>query len=288
MPPVPTGPVLTGPGPGGGGAARPGPAQGDPGQVGAAAHLGDPPGPGLARVGVVQRVHVGQQDERPGPDHVRDQRGQPVVVAEPDLVRGHRVVLVDDRQDPEFEQPAQGALGVPVVRTAHQVIGAQQYLAGADAVPGERGGVPGDQQALSHARGGLLGGQVTGPARQPQRGQPGRDGSRGDQHDLGAAPGPGRERVGQGRDPVLVDPAPRGGQRRGAHLDHHRAGVRDPRPQRRLRGLLCLQGLFSRWLAVPPRNPVTHPGPVIHLSHTDHIHPSTTAVIMGLLGLYPQ
>ena len=187
---------------------------------------------------------------------MRDQRGQPVVVAEPDLVRGHRVVLVDDGQDPEFEQPAQGALGVAVVRAAHQVIGAQQHLAGADPVPGERGGVPGDQQALSHARGGLLGGQVTGPARQPQRGQPGRDGPRRDQDDLAAAAGPGGERVGQGRDPVLVDPAPRGGQRRRAHLDHERAGGRDPRPLRP-----APPALASPAATGPPRDRADFPQP---------------------------
>ena len=38
-----------------------------------------------------------------------DQRGQPVVVAEPDLVGGDGVVLVDDGDDAEVEQPGQRA-----------------------------------------------------------------------------------------------------------------------------------------------------------------------------------
>ncbi len=78
-------------------------AEDDTVQLRAALHPADPPGTGMARVEVVEPVHIGQQDERPGPDHVRDQRGQPVVVAEPDLVGGHRVVLVHHRQDAQFE-----------------------------------------------------------------------------------------------------------------------------------------------------------------------------------------
>ena len=57
----------------------------------------DPPGAGAARRPVVERVDVGQQHERVGVHQVRDQGGQAVVVAEPDLVGGHGVVLVDDR-----------------------------------------------------------------------------------------------------------------------------------------------------------------------------------------------
>src|SRR6201996_8347814 len=112
-------------------------------QIGRAAHLGDPAGPGLTRVAVVQTVDVGEQDQRAGPGDVRDQRGQPVVVAEPDLVGGHRVVLVDDRQHVQLQQPVQGPLRVPVVGPPHQVVGGQQHLADADVVAGGGGRGPG-------------------------------------------------------------------------------------------------------------------------------------------------
>ena len=69
---------------------------------------------------------------------VGDQRGQPVVVAEPDLVGGDRVVLVDDRDDAERRAAGQGALGVAVVRAADDVVGGEQHLADGEAVPGER------------------------------------------------------------------------------------------------------------------------------------------------------
>ena len=60
-----------------------------------------------AGVAVVDAVDVGQKHQHVGLGDVRDQRGQPVVVAEPDLLGGHGVVLVDDRQRAEREQPLQ-------------------------------------------------------------------------------------------------------------------------------------------------------------------------------------
>ena len=175
------------------------------------------------------------------PGHVRHQGGQPVVVAEPDLVGGHRVVLVDHRQHAQLEQPVQGALRVAVVGPAHQVVGGQQDLAGADAVPGEGGGVPGDEQALADAGRGLLGGQVAGAAREPQRDQAGRDRARGDQDDLrGRGPAAARaafgEGLSQGGDCLVVDLAVRRGQGRGTDLDHDAGRCGDVRPHRNSRG----------------------------------------------------
>ena len=91
MPPVPT-PLAGAP-------------DADAGQVGGAAHLGDQRRPARRGGAVVQPVDVGQQHQRVGVHEVRDQRREPVVVAEPDLVGGDGVVLVDDRHDAELEQP---------------------------------------------------------------------------------------------------------------------------------------------------------------------------------------
>jgi hypothetical protein len=43
---------------------------------------------------------------------MRHERRQIVVVAEPDLVHGDRVVFIDDRNHPEFEQGRQRVPGV--------------------------------------------------------------------------------------------------------------------------------------------------------------------------------
>src|SRR5690606_39642159 len=54
-------------------------------------------GAGAGGVAVVDAVHVGQQHQQVGADQVGDEGGEPVVVAEADLVGGDGVVLVDDR-----------------------------------------------------------------------------------------------------------------------------------------------------------------------------------------------
>ena len=45
---------------------------------------------------------VGQKDEQVRPEEMRDQRRQAVVVPETQLVVGHGVVLVHDRDDAEL------------------------------------------------------------------------------------------------------------------------------------------------------------------------------------------
>ena len=59
-----------------------------------------------ARIGGVQAVDVGQQDQLVGGDQHRDLRREEVVVAEGDLIGRGRVVLVDHRQHPPLEQRA--------------------------------------------------------------------------------------------------------------------------------------------------------------------------------------
>ena len=109
---------------------------------------------------VVEAVDVGEQHEQVGVHEVRDERGEPVVVAEADLVGGHRVVLVDDRDDAELEQPVERALGVAVVRATDDVLGREQHLPDRAAVTREGARVVREQHALADARGRLLRGEV--------------------------------------------------------------------------------------------------------------------------------
>src|SRR5690606_9138778 len=51
--------------------------------------LGDAAGTRPGRVAVVQRVHVRQQHQQVGADEVGDESGEPVVVAEADLLGDH-------------------------------------------------------------------------------------------------------------------------------------------------------------------------------------------------------
>ena len=110
--------------------------------------------------------------QRVGADQVRHKGGEPVVVAEADLVRGHGVVLVDHGDDAEVQQPVQRAEGVGVLAAAHEVLGGQEHLADGDAVGAEGVRVAGHQQALAHAGGGLLGGEVAGTLPRPSGASP--------------------------------------------------------------------------------------------------------------------
>ncbi len=153
----------------------------------------------MLRVAGVERVHVRQQQQRVGLDQRGDQRGQPVVVAEPDLVGGDGVVLVDDRYRAEVEQPAQRPVRVAVVHPPGDVVDGQQHLPDGEPVAGERLRVRLHQQSLADARRGLLGGQVARPLAEPQRCQTGGDGAGGDEHDLAGLRAIARERVDQRR-----------------------------------------------------------------------------------------
>ncbi|MBW8703497.1 hypothetical protein MBT84_28270 [Streptomyces sp. MBT84] len=142
------------------------------GEVLGPSHLRYPRGAGPAGVPVVHAVHVRQQDQQIGVDQVGDERGEAVVVAEADLVRGDRVVLVDDRERAHRQELVEGAGCVAVMGAATGVVGGEQHLADTDAVAGAGGGVTGHQQALADTGRGLLPGQVPGAAAQSEGARP--------------------------------------------------------------------------------------------------------------------
>ena len=160
-------------------------------------HLLDERGVGVTpRVAGQQPGGVGQQDQEPGPDQMGDQGGQAVVVPEADLLVGHRVVLVDHRDDTQLEQASERLAGVQVLAAVDEVEGGQQHLAGRQSVGAERVAPHPHQQVLADGGHGLERGQIvgTGPALGQAR-PPGGDGARRHDHHAGARPrGPGPPR----------------------------------------------------------------------------------------------
>ena len=108
-----------------------------------------------ARVGGEHAVGVGEQHEQVGVDEVGDQRGEPVVVAEADLVVGDGVVLVDDRNHAELEQAGQRLARVQVLLAVHEVERREQHLAAHEAVGVERVVVDPHEPALADGGDGL-------------------------------------------------------------------------------------------------------------------------------------
>jgi len=72
-------------------------------------------------VGRKQAGDHAQDDEERGLEQVGDHRGEPVVVAELDLVDADGVVLVDDRDSVPVEEGAQRVAHVEVARPAVEV-----------------------------------------------------------------------------------------------------------------------------------------------------------------------
>ena len=88
----------------------------------------------FARIGRVQTLLVGQNDERIGFHQIGDQRAQRVVVAKLDLVIDDSIVFIDNGHDAQLQQGQQGRAGVQVALTVGQVGMGQQHLRAADAV----------------------------------------------------------------------------------------------------------------------------------------------------------
>ena len=131
-------------------------------------------------VGGQQAGGVGEQHQQVGADQLGDQGGDAVVVAEADLVVGDGVVLVHDGHHPQLEQALAGCRGPAGTAPLHEVERGQQHLAGDEAVAAEL--VVRRPASAGLADGGhrLEGDGVTGPlaAAEPERGQPGGDGTR--------------------------------------------------------------------------------------------------------------
>ncbi len=104
------------------------------------------------RVTGEQAGGVGEQHQEVGAEQVRDQGGQPVVVAETNLVVGDGVVFVDDRDDTKAEKDRQGLAGVQVLVAMDEVEGSQQHLTTDQAVGGQSPVVVIDQMGLPHRR----------------------------------------------------------------------------------------------------------------------------------------
>ncbi len=174
------------------------------------------------RIGGVEAVHVGQQDQQIGPAELRRARGQAVVVAVSDLFGGDGVILIDDWDDAVSQQSLQRGAAVEPAAPPFGVVAGQQHLSRHQTV-GRKGLFPGvHQQGLAHGGGGLFvlkaaGRQVQSPA--PQSHGAGRD-----DDDIATLSAQVGDVGGQAGQPVGGDGASIGvEQERRADLDHHPA-----------------------------------------------------------------
>ena len=145
-------------------------------------HIRDEPRARIAPgIGAVQPIHVRQQHQAIRADHLRDPRGQPVVVAVANLCRRDGVVLVDHGNRAEAQQRAEGIAGIQIAPALLGVAERQQNLRHAQPMQLQRI-LPGVRQAdLADGRRGLLLFQLEPRRRQAELSAPECDRARGHQ-----------------------------------------------------------------------------------------------------------
>ncbi|MNV22697.1 hypothetical protein D3C71_1136840 [compost metagenome] len=138
----------------------------------------------VARIGVEHAIAIRQDHQQVCLDKVRHQRRQGVVVAETDFVGDHGVILVDDRNDFELDQCAQGTAGVQVALAVGQVVVGQENLRRVPAMLG-KARLPGlHQPHLADCGGSLKFVHRTGSRGPAQTAHTGRHRPGGHQHQL--------------------------------------------------------------------------------------------------------
>ena len=181
-------------------------------------------GPSLGDgVGPVEPVDHAEDDEQGRLQQVRDHGGEPVVVAELDLVDADRVVLVDDRDGVPLEEGVERVPHVQVAGTAVEVFMGQQELCGVPAVPAQALVVGADQVRLADRGGGLELRQVVGPAVHAELAHARADGAGADQRDLAARVHDRADLLGEVVNPVGVEGAVWAGEDARPDLDDPRA-----------------------------------------------------------------
>ncbi len=186
-------------------------------------HAGDELRRGIAiGVGAVQPVDIREQHQAIGTGHLRDPRGQAVVVAVADLSRRYRVILVDYRYRAQAQERFERGACVQVAGALLAVFQGQQYLSHRDLVRLEQLLIGMRQADLSDRSGGLTLLQAQRAGRQSQMPPPQRDGAGRHQDQLAAAPAQPQQVFHQGFQPAAVEPAgTRIDQQGGADLDDH-------------------------------------------------------------------
>ena len=139
---------------------------------------------GVASARRIEEVLLAPEDQqvRPGVDRRNGTQG--VIVAHGDLGDGHGVVLVDDRQSPQLQQPGHGVMEILPALGVFHIGPGEEDLRYRVVVFRKQLIIYIHQLALAHSGQSLLGGDVGGLFCQVQLPHPHGDGSRGHQHQL--------------------------------------------------------------------------------------------------------
>ncbi len=119
----------------------------------------------IARIGGVEALLIGEQQQLIRPAQNGGQRREVVVIADFDLSGSHGIVLVDHRHNAVIQQRTQGIAGVEEALAVLHIGTRQQHLAHVDPVDGEELLPELDQAALPDRSQQLLGSDGSGQLR---------------------------------------------------------------------------------------------------------------------------
>ena len=173
----------------------------------------------MVRRSGVEAVHVSQQHEGVGLDHLGDERGKAIIVAETQLAGGHRVVFVENRDNAEAEESRQRGAHVRIVIAAHNVVRGQQHLGGIEVMRLEGGRPPRHQKPLAHRGSGLHARQVLRFRGEAKRIKARRDRARRHDDDLAVRPAPARHKARNRVNTIQIEAAVLARERRRTDLD---------------------------------------------------------------------
>ena len=175
----------------------------------------------------IKAVDHAQDHQQRRLEQIGDHRGQPVVVAELDLVDTDRVVLVDDRHGIALEQCVQRVPHVEITGPAVEVFVGEEQLSRVAAMPAQAFVIGTDQVGLADGGGRLKLGQVIRPPFPAELAHARADRSRADERHLAAAVHHRADLLGQMVDAGRIERPVRTGQHAGPDLDDPGLGRQD-------------------------------------------------------------
>ena len=178
-----------------------------------------------AGIGRIEPLHVGQQHQSPGANQLGHARREAIVVADPDLLGDHGVVLVDHRDDAQAQQRLDGGACVQPAAAHLGVVAGQQDLGAGQSVRLKRRLPRPHQRRLAGGGGGLFLRQAETLAQAQAATAQGHGAGRHHQHLL-AAGSQARHVGGEIGEPLSVRRAVRADQQGGADLDDDALGRR--------------------------------------------------------------
>ena len=114
------------------------------------------------RVGRVQAINIGKDDDQISIHNARNQRGHIIIIANLELVQRHHVIFVNNGDNTLLQQGHKGVAAIGITMTVNGLSTRNQHLSHNLTIISKKLFVSMHQNALSHSSTGLLAGDSGG------------------------------------------------------------------------------------------------------------------------------